>query len=39
MGYPVWNRPDITPFLTVDPPRAAPSILNAGELGMAVFSN
>jgi len=33
-GYPVWNRPDITPFLEGDPPKAAPSVLNAEELGL-----
>ena len=36
-GYPVWNQPDILPFLGDDPPSAAPSILNAEELGLAVF--
>jgi hydroxypyruvate reductase 1 len=33
-GHPVWNRPDVLPFLQEDPPAAAPSILNAGDLGM-----
>ncbi|HHP7234892.1 MAG TPA: NAD(P)-dependent oxidoreductase [Desulfobacterales bacterium] len=33
-GHPVWNRPDIAPFLEGDPPKAAPSILNAEELGL-----
>ena len=37
MGYPAWQRPDISPFLEGDPPRAAPSILNAEELGIAVY--
>ena len=36
-SYPVWNQPDILPFLGDDPPPAAPSILNAEELGLAVF--
>jgi hydroxypyruvate reductase 1 len=36
MGYPVWNRPDILPFLEGDPPQAAPSILNAEALGLAM---
>ena len=36
-GYPVWNQPDILPFLGEDPPSATPSILNAEELGLAVF--
>ena len=35
MGYPVWNRPDIRPFLEDDPPHAAPSIVNAQALGLA----
>jgi len=33
-GYPVWNRSDITAFLEGDSPKAAPSILNAEELGL-----
>ena len=37
MGYPVWNRPDITPFLGDCPPHAAPSILNASELGFPLY--
>jgi hydroxypyruvate reductase 1 len=37
MGYPAWQRPDITPFLEGDPPKAAPSVLNAAELGIAVY--
>ena len=37
MGYPVWQHPDITAFLEDDPPKAAPSILNAGELGIPVY--
>ena len=36
-GYPAWNRPDILSFLGSDPPSAAPSILNAEELGLAIF--
>jgi len=31
-GYPVWNRPDILPFLESDSPKAAPSIVNAEAL-------
>jgi hydroxypyruvate reductase 1 len=38
MGYPVWQTPDILPFLTPSPPKAAPSILNAEELGLPVFN-
>jgi hydroxypyruvate reductase 1 len=34
MGHPVWNRPDILPFLEENPPPAAPSILNAEPLGL-----
>ena len=37
-GHPVWNRPDITPFLLDTPPAAAPSILNAGPLGLALYA-
>ena len=33
-GYPVWNRPDILPFLESDSPKAAPSIVNAEALGL-----
>lgn len=36
-GYPVWNRPDISAFLETDPPRAAPSILNSGDLGLKIY--
>jgi hydroxypyruvate reductase 1 len=34
MSYPVWNQPDILPFLEEDPPKAAPSIVNAAALGL-----
>ena len=37
-GLPVWNRPDILPFLSPDPPKAAPSILNSAELGLGAYS-
>jgi hydroxypyruvate reductase 1 len=37
-GWPVWNRDDVTPFLGVAPPRAAPSIVNAAELGLPVYA-
>ena len=33
-GHPVWTDPDISAFLAPDPPRAAPAILNAGQLGL-----
>ena len=39
MGYPAWNRPDILSFLEGDSPKAAPSILNAEELGIALFQD
>ncbi len=35
-NYPVWHKKDITPFLDGDTPRAAPSILNAKELGIEI---
>jgi hydroxypyruvate reductase 1 len=38
MGYPVWQNPDITPFLTDDPPKAAPSVVNAEALGLPVYT-
>ena len=38
MGYPVWQDPDILPFLEDNPPKAAPSIINAKELGLPVFT-
>ena len=39
MDYPVWNRPDILPFLEPDAPRAAPSIVNAVELKLPIFED
>lgn len=38
-GYPAWQRPDIAPFLAGDIPRAAPSIVNAGDLGLEIFQD
>jgi hydroxypyruvate reductase 1 len=38
MGYPVWQKPDILPFLEGEPPQAAPSILNAKELGIPAYA-
>ena len=36
-GYPVWPDPNnILPFLGDNPPKAAPSIVNAKELGLPV---
>lgn len=37
MGYPVWNKPDVQPFLQGRPPKAAPSILNARELVLRMW--
>lgn len=37
MGYPVWQKPDISAFLEGEPPKAAPSILNAKELGIPEY--
>jgi hydroxypyruvate reductase 1 len=31
-GYPLWQGPDIRPFLENDPPPAIPSIVNAAAL-------
>jgi hydroxypyruvate reductase 1 len=39
MGCPVWNRPDILPFLETGAPKAAPSIVNAKELGLALYAD
>jgi hydroxypyruvate reductase 1 len=37
MGYPAWNQPDILSFLEGEWPRAAPSIINAEELGIPLW--
>jgi hydroxypyruvate reductase 1 len=37
LGYPVWQEGDILPFLGDEPPKAAPSIVNARELDMQVY--
>ena len=34
MGYPLWGD-DERPFLEGTPPKAAPSIVNAADLGLA----
>jgi hydroxypyruvate reductase 1 len=39
MGYPVWNQPDILPFLESDSPKAAPSIVNAEALNLPIFGD
>jgi hydroxypyruvate reductase 1 len=36
-GWPVWPGADMAPFLTARPPAAAPSIVNASELGLPMF--
>jgi len=36
--YPAWNRPDILSFLQGESPRAAPSVVNATELGIPLFN-
>jgi glycerate dehydrogenase len=36
-GWPVWNRDDVTPFLGSASPQAAPSIVNAAELGLPLY--
>ena len=38
-GYPVWQDSDVLPFLDDNPPKAAPSILNAKDLGIPVYSS
>ena len=38
MGYPVWNKPEIGPFLEGQCPKAAASIVNAKELGLATYT-
>ncbi len=39
MGYPVWNQPDILPFLETKAPKAAPSIVNAEALNLTFFED
>ncbi len=36
-GRPAWNRPDVLPFLGDRPPAAAPSIVNAEQLGLSLY--
>jgi hydroxypyruvate reductase 1 len=38
MGHPVWQGPDISPFLEGEAPKAAPSIVNAKELGLPAYT-
>lgn len=37
MGHPAWQKPDISSFLEGTSPKAAPSILNAKELGISIY--
>ena len=37
-GYPAWQDQDIHPFLGDNPPKAAPSIVNAEEVGVPPYS-
>ena len=39
LEYPVWNRPDILPFLEKIPPKAAPSIINADALNLPLYED
>lgn len=39
MGYPAWKNSDISPFLGDDPPKAAPSIVNAKEIGFPLYEH
>jgi hydroxypyruvate reductase 1 len=38
-GYPVWQDSDVLPFLQGDAPKAAPSIVNAKELGLPIYTS
>ena len=38
-GYPVWNQPDILPFLEADAPQATPSVVNADDLKLPIFGS
>lgn len=38
MGYPAWQEKDILPFLGDNPPKAAPSIVNAKEVGVPPYT-
>jgi hydroxypyruvate reductase 1 len=37
LGYPVWQRQDVSPFLGDHPPKAAPSIVNRTELDISIY--
>jgi len=38
MGYPAWQEKDILPFLGDNPPKAAPSIVNAKGVGVPPYT-
>ncbi len=38
-GYPVWQDSDVSRFLQGDAPKAAPSIVNAKELGLPAYKS
>jgi len=38
-GYPAWQRAEISAFLEDHPPKAAPSIVNADEVGIGQYSD
>ena len=37
LGYPAWQRQDVSPFLGNNPPKAAPSIVNRAALGIPIY--
>jgi hydroxypyruvate reductase 1 len=37
LGYPAWQRQDVSPFLGDHPPKAVPSIVNREELGIPIY--
>lgn len=39
LGYPAWEKADISQFLSDSPPKAAPSIINSGELILPLKQN
>ena len=39
IGYPVWEKTDISTFLEDVPPRAIPSLVNAQEMGIPAYTD
>lgn len=39
LGYPAWQRQDVSPFLGDHPPKAAPSIVNRAELDIPIYED